>query len=69
MGDGGSGLSQPTQLLTTAEVAAILRVPTRTLEDWRGRGYGPVFLRVGKSVRYRVSKLEEWIAMMEEAES
>lgn len=41
------------QLLTTADAAALLGTSRRTLEDWRLRGGGPVFRKVGsRLVRY-----------------
>ena len=39
-------------LLSTAEVAALLGIPERTLEFWRYQGRGPTYTRVGKRVRY-----------------
>jgi hypothetical protein len=39
--------------LTTADVAAVLRVTPRTVERWRFHGAGPPFVRVGKrTIRY-----------------
>jgi predicted DNA-binding transcriptional regulator AlpA len=32
------------------------------LEKLRGNGAGPVFVKLGKAVRYEVSALDEWIA-------
>lgn len=49
-------------LLTTRQAAEYLAYEVRTLESWRLRGGGPVFVRVSaKSVRYRLSDLEAWI--------
>lgn len=41
--------------------AAYLGVPARTLEDWRYKGRGPAFCRVGKHVRYRREDVEAWL--------
>jgi hypothetical protein len=38
------------QLLTIAEVAAIVRVPVATLRYWRHLGTGPRSFRVGRGV-------------------
>lgn len=49
------------ELLTSPETAAYLKVPERTLNDWRYRKIGPPFLRVGRHVRYRRSDVDEWL--------
>lgn len=41
-----------TNLLTEADVAAFLGKSIITLARWRREGYGPVFVRVGRSPRY-----------------
>ena len=38
--------------LTEKELAAILNVSIRTLQDWRQRGCGPSYLKLQKCVRY-----------------
>jgi excisionase family DNA binding protein len=49
------------RLLTQSETATLLRLSERTLERLRLRGGGPLFVKAGRSVRYRESDLEEWI--------
>ena len=50
-------------LLTTAQAATLLGTSPRTLEDWRLRGGGPVFRKVGRRlVRYSHPDLEEFLA-------
>jgi predicted DNA-binding transcriptional regulator AlpA len=50
-------------LLTQREAALALRLSQRTLERLRVSGCGPKFVRCGlRSVRYRQSDLEDWIA-------
>lgn len=49
------------RLLTTAEAAAFLGMSVRTLEGWRTKILGPVYLHVGGRVRYRVADLEAWL--------
>jgi predicted DNA-binding transcriptional regulator AlpA len=49
-------------LLTQRQAAALLCLSERTLERFRVSGIGPKFLRMGKSIRYRLSDVEAWIA-------
>lgn len=49
-------------LLTTAQAAAHLGLSPRTLEEWRLRGGGPVFRKLGRrTVRYAQSDLADFI--------
>ena len=55
------------QLLTTEQAATYLGTTRRTLEAWRlpggsGGRPGPVFVKVGRLVRYRPSDLEAFVA-------
>lgn len=43
------------------EVARLLGKSVKTLQSWRGKGYGPRFLKIGHSVRYRRSDIEAWL--------
>ena len=49
-------------LLTQRQAAALLCLSERTLERFRVSGIGPKFVRMGKSIRYRLSDVEAWIA-------
>lgn len=49
------------ELLTQAEVAAWLRIPVRTLKDWRYRDVGPIARRAGRHVRYTRRDVESWL--------
>jgi excisionase family DNA binding protein len=51
-----------TQLLDQREAARLLRLSERTLERLRLQGGGPSFVKCGRSVRYRESDLDAWIA-------
>ena len=51
-----------TQLLTEAQAADLLALKPDTLRRWRYQGRGPTFVRVGASVRYRITDVERWIA-------
>jgi Helix-turn-helix domain len=55
-----SKLSEP--LITEGEAAAMLRVSLTSLRRWRANGCGPVFRKMGKSVRYRPADLAEFVA-------
>lgn len=46
-------------LATPEEVAQYLQKPVRTLEQWRYRGKGPRFVKVGRDVRYRWDDVED----------
>jgi predicted site-specific integrase-resolvase len=48
-------------LLNTEKVAAIFDVPVSTVERWRGTGYGPPSIRVGKHTRYRAEDVRAWL--------
>jgi excisionase family DNA binding protein len=49
-------------MLDQREAARLLRLSERTLERLRGSGGGPRFVKCGRSVRYRETDLEAWIA-------
>lgn len=49
-------------LLTQVEAARWLRLSERTLERLRLHGGGPMYVKAGRSVRYREADLEAWIA-------
>ena len=54
----GLTTNNPTALLTTHEAAEHLNISPRTLEKWRLRGVGPVYLRFGRAVRYNIADLD-----------
>ncbi len=45
-------LEELDDLLTTNELAALLKIKPATLIDWRLDRRGPPFVRVGRAVRY-----------------
>ncbi|CAN5441981.1 hypothetical protein BH10ACT4_BH10ACT4_13190 [soil metagenome] len=47
-------------ILTQDEVAAILQVPVRTLEDWRLSRSGPRYRKIGRHVRYERDDVITW---------
>ena len=54
------------ELLTTQEVAKLLKINPRTLESWRARRKGPPYRRVGDLVRYPQSELAGWVDSQKE---
>ncbi|GAA4983368.1 helix-turn-helix domain-containing protein [Pseudonocardia tropica] len=57
-----------TTLMTTAEVADVLRRPTSTLRYWRHLGEGPRSFRIGRAVVYSREDVERWIAEQRDAD-
>jgi predicted DNA-binding transcriptional regulator AlpA len=50
------------KMLTEIEAAPLIGVAVGTLQNWRVRGEGPKFIRVGRLVRYDPADLEAWKA-------
>ncbi|MFD3458302.1 helix-turn-helix domain-containing protein [Nocardia fluminea] len=46
--------------LSTAELAARLKVPIKTLAAWAGSGQGPRYARMGRYRRYRLGDVRAW---------
>lgn len=49
------------KLLNVDEVSNYLNIPKGTLANWRAKGYGPEFLKIGRHIFYRESDLEKFI--------
>lgn len=47
--------------LKTNEVAKLLDIQPQTLAIWRLRKQGPPFVKLGRSVRYPESALQQWL--------
>lgn len=43
------------------ELAQLTRLSPSTLANWRSRGLGPKFIRLGGAVRYWKSDVEHWL--------
>ncbi|WP_309940699.1 helix-turn-helix transcriptional regulator [Tardiphaga robiniae] len=54
-------LADPDSLLTETQVGHLLGLSIRTLQSWRLRRAGPLFVQVGRAVRYRRRDLLAWI--------
>jgi predicted DNA-binding transcriptional regulator AlpA len=49
------------EYLCTKIVARRLGISPRTLENYRQRGIGPNYVRLGRTIRYRWSDIRDWI--------
>jgi hypothetical protein len=57
-----SVLGREDQRLTVEEAAQVLCVSVKTLEAWRRLGKGPMFVKLGRSVRYTMRDLDQFTA-------
>jgi len=48
-------------LVDTPTAAAMLSKHKAVLADWRHQGRGPKYVQIGRSIRYRVDDIHEWI--------
>lgn len=44
----------------TVAASALTGVAASTLENWRSRGFGPKFLKIGRKVMYDPRDIEAW---------
>jgi predicted DNA-binding transcriptional regulator AlpA len=49
------------EMLEPPALAAELIIPEATLAQWRYRGVGPAYVKVGKHVRYRRADIDAWL--------
>lgn len=56
---GASGVAPP-DIKTQAEIAEIIKVLERTLEDWRLNHLGPPHVKLGRHVRYDLLEVVAW---------
>lgn len=52
-----------TTVMTVQQASEYLGLAVSTLNKWRCHGGGPVFIKMGRAVRYRVADLEEFISI------
>lgn len=50
-----------TRMFRRVDLASLLGVSVRTLEEWDKRDYGPQPVRVGRSIRYSSEMVDQWI--------
>jgi len=60
-GDESPAATAPDALLDPRSCAAYLKVSVLTLADWRTKGIGPDYLKLGAAVRYRRSEVDAWL--------
>lgn len=51
----------PERWLSTGELAELLGVTKRTVENWRSNGKGPAYVKLG-NVRYGIEDVQAWLA-------
>lgn len=49
----------------TIKAARILRISVGTLRQWRLRGTGPAYYKIGRTVRYKLSDLRDYCVRVE----
>jgi predicted DNA-binding transcriptional regulator AlpA len=54
-------LSTNDELLTETDLAVELQMRPQSLADWRHRGKGPAYVKLGQLVRYRRSDVDSWL--------
>jgi len=47
-------------LVTITELAEYLGVPVKTIYEWRQSGRGPVGIRIGRHVKFRLTDIQAW---------
>ena len=57
----GPATFDPEFLLTETQASELTGLSVRTLQAWRVRGEGPVFVKLGRAVRYRRRDLLAWV--------
>ena len=57
----GGDTQMERRLLTTREVAEILRTSSRQIANMRMRGEGPPYLKFSRRVLYDIKDLEQWL--------
>jgi len=60
-----SSPSTQKRLLKTAEAAHLLGLAAGTLMNWRSKGLGPDYVKLGRVVRYRVESLNDYVEKKE----
>lgn len=61
------GIDLEHEYLTSGEVSEWLKVSRRTLHRWARLQKGPPSIKVGRSVYYRRTSVEQWLLSLEQA--
>lgn len=48
-------------LVTITELAECFGVPVKTIYKWRQSGRGPVGIRIGRHLQFRLSDVQSWV--------
>lgn len=56
-----SGNEMGSACMTLPQAADYLGMAIATLNRWRCHGEGPMYLKIGRSIRYRKSDLDEFL--------
>lgn len=56
------------RLMDQGDVADMLGISTKTLENWRWRKTGPRYFKIGRLARYRMADVQEFIQTLIEQE-
>lgn len=56
-----TGPIDPGELLTTRELSRRYGISVGTVQNWRSQGRGPTYVKLGRSVRYRVEDIEAFV--------
>lgn len=56
----------PRAVMSPRRAAEYLDTTEGTLSQWRHRGEGPPFVRMGRKVVYRVETLDAWLLSLEQ---
>lgn len=54
------GMSDERQILTAEQVAELLQVSVRTVEEWRRTRTGPPYRKMGRHIRYLRAEVLVW---------
>jgi predicted DNA-binding transcriptional regulator AlpA len=49
------------KFLSERELAQLLNIKSETLRNWRWDGKGPIYIKIGTNVRYRMSDINDFI--------
>ena len=61
MGEGANSVHSYVPLWDTDDVATFLKLTPKTVKEWRHKGTGPKYSRLGKHVRYQPSDVIAWL--------
>ena len=50
--------------MNTNELAEYLGIAVSTIVDYRLKGIGPVYVKIGHLVRYRKADVDNWVAII-----